>query len=263
MFYNFLPSANVKAQRSTWFIGDLFLKETFHAYAALKEQAMITQTDPPYMYCNYSIDAFKPTNITAMSSSPLARILNGLVDAINTHHILPRLIVFVPDWDLLKAIKYYDFGVSRIIGTCVEWLIREIDRITTTRKLDLSRKRAGSVVPSEPKIVWIAMIVRSAPSRILALRRKFNAILEETLSESRGMYFANIQKYVQHMHFDRNNFLNPQGLSAYWRAVDRILEDFDKHKKKLIPKPVLSDFAKQDKSHKGNRFALPRPPPEV
>ena len=167
-------------------MGDQFLKDVFPAYPAIKEQAIQNKNIPgiPAIYLNYNMTKFTPDSIGQMCSSVLARILNRLIDAINIHHILPRFIVIMPDWDILWNINYFDFGVSRIIGDCLEWLVREIDRIITTKKLDVSRKCVGAVMPTEPKIMWFAMIAHPSPSHLLALQRKFNVVLEETLSKA-------------------------------------------------------------------------------
>ena len=174
-------------------MGDLFLKEVFDSFVsmrdkALHEQKMVGKSHStaiiPYMFRYYNVKKFIPGNIASMSTSPVARILNNLIKAVNENQLLPHFIIIVPDWDILKSIKYYDYGVSKIIGSTLEWLVREIDRLITTKKIDLAKIRPGAVISSEPKIIWITMLGRPYPSRVLALRKKFNAILEETLFSS-------------------------------------------------------------------------------
>ena len=91
------------------------------------------------------------------------------------------------------------------------------------------------------------------------MRHKFNAILEEILSHNRCMYFANIQKYIRPVHFDRSNYLTASGMTSFWKSVDFILEEFNKHKEKLIPQPVITNFSKQKEKEREPRFPLPKP----
>ena len=75
------------------------------------------------------------------------------------------------------------------------------------------------------------------------------------------MFFANLQEYLHPTHFDRSNYLTPEGLTIFWKAIDHILEDFDHHKEKLIPRPVISEFTKRQQAKREPNFGLPHPPP--
>ena len=245
-----LFAENIRAQKSTWFVADIFLKEIFDTYTSMRDKALHEQKVKgknqakvvvPYMYHHYNVERFTTGNITSMSSSPLARILNNLIEAVNEYQILSRFIVIVPDLDILKSIKHYDYGVSKIIGSGLEWLVQEIDRLITTKKIDLARIWPGVVIASEPKVIWITMMGHPQPSRILALRKKFNAILEETLFGSRGMNIANLQLELRHEHFDRSNYLMAEGRIYFWKNIDKLLEKFDLHKIELIPRPIISE----------------------
>ena len=146
-----------------------------------------------------------------------------------------------------------------MIGANLEWLVREMDRLVTTKKLDLHKLRPGSVVATEPKIIWITMIARPAPSRVLALKKKFNAILEETLFESRGMYILNANQNLNATHFDRSNQLMANGKTTYWQNIDQAIQLFDNHKgPSLKPEPVISAAP----AKKEPKFGLRKPPPK-
>ena len=125
------------------------------------------------------------------------------------------------------------------------------------KKLDLHNIRPGAVVTSEPKVILIKMVARPAPSRILALRKKFNAILEETLYKTSGMYIMDAGIHLNAAHFNRSNYLVSNGKITYWQTVDDIISEFDIHKgPKLKPEPVISSAP----TKKEPRFALAKPP---
>ena len=226
----------------------------------MRDGARVNNRPIPYLFNNYNVDAFHPGIIGSSTNSPLTRILNSLVYAVNKHHLLPRFIIMITDWDIIKAINYYDFGISKIIGANLEWLINEVDRLICTKKIDLFNEREGSVMPTAPKVLWIRMIPRPAPSRVLALRRKYNAILEETLCHTRGgMYILDAHDDLNGLHYDRVNQLLETGKTTYWKSIDTSIKDFDRHKgPNLKPNPVISNAAPTKKEP---RFALLRPPP--
>ena len=210
----------MKAQRNAWLVGDNFLKQIHNTFLAMRDQARAERKPVPYIFDNYNVDFKIPGSIAAQSSSAIACILNNLIDAINREQLLPRFIIICPDWNILQAINYYDLGVSKIIGANLEWLIREVDPIIPTKKIELKAKQSGAVFYTEPKIVWIHMITCPYPSRVLALRKKFNAILEETLSKTRGMFIMDVQDKISSCFFDRANYLTATRRMTYWKNVD-------------------------------------------
>ena len=191
----------------------------------MRNQAKEERRTAPYLFDYYNINAFMSGTISSVIQNPMVKMVNCIVEAINHFQLLPRFIIIIPDQDVVAAIKYYDYGISKIIQRCMEWMVREVDRMISTRKEDLWDKRPGAICPLEPKVVWIKMLEKPAQSRIMAVRNKFNAILEEILCRYRLMYIAGIQ--LEHMHFDRNNSLYPTGKIRYWKDLDAIMKKFD------------------------------------
>ena len=222
----FVIADNIKAQKSTWFIRDHFIKKNFPAFTTMRERAKVKGSAKPYLFRNFNIDAFHPGVIRAMTTnSLLTHILNSLIYAVNQQQILWRMLIIVPEWD----INYFDYGISKIIGANIEWLVREVDRLIRTKKMDLQQKRQGAIVHSETKKIWVKMIQRPNPSRVLALCHKFNAILEETLYKTPGMYILGVDEYLNASHFDQSNYLLEHGKTTYWHSIDKALKQFDNH----------------------------------
>ena len=128
-----------------------------------------------------------------------ARLLNALIHALNEPHFvndnkalddqhqnfkqapfLPRFIIVIPDWDLVKHIGHYKYGISLITGRILHWLILEMNEMVEIRRDNLKRSKEGATVATEPKFVWVKMINRvGCYDRALSVRNKFNTILED------------------------------------------------------------------------------------
>ena len=110
-------------------------------------------------------------------------------------------------------------------------------RATDAKKDDLKRKKPGSVIPTEPKFIWVKMLNRvNGRSDFLALRSKFNDVLEEVLAQKDQHYIIDlVQVMADHSYFDMNNFINGEGAKRFWIEIDKTLENFDMKKTTLKP----------------------------
>ena len=93
---------NLRAEKDVWLIGDIMLRKIFHALPALRNEARVTNTDKPYLYKYYNILEYFPAN-SSISHNYLLRLVNSLTEALNKNKQLPRMIVLMPDSDLLAA----------------------------------------------------------------------------------------------------------------------------------------------------------------
>ena len=183
--------------------------------------------------------------------NPLVSIVNCFAEALNRFHLLPRFVVIIPDQDIIRAINYFDYRISKIIQRCIEWMVKELDRFIAARKDELTKKQPGAVVNLEPKVIWLKMLDRPGTSRIMSIREKFNAILEETLFKYHQTYIAEMK--LEGMHFDPNNNLFPTGQVCYWRELDSILKAFDCQYVSLKPDPKITMAnAKEQRDQKTN-----------
>ena len=146
----------------------------------------------------------------------------------------------LPEADILQFINYYAFGVSRITGQCLHWLVSEIDKLIEARKDELRKRKAGVVITNEPKFVWVKMMNRPniTYNDMLAVRGKYNAILEEVVSQKRNHYVLDINAHISHpLNFLAINKINARGKDDLWAAIDRNVEKFDYHRKSDIKLP--------------------------
>ena len=195
----------------------------------------------PYIYDYYNVD-YNWKSLSSGIHSPIGRIVNSLIDAINGNATLPRFIVFTPDVDVLRAMAYYQFGASLVISKGLSYLINEVDSIIATRKAELKKCRTGSVVHGEPKFVWIALLDKPYTDKVLSLRRKHNEILEETLTLHKNHFIVDPAVAMNRFDYDRSNHLTSSGKINFWKFVDRKLEELDADDSKFRPNKVISNM---------------------
>ena len=204
----------------------------------MKIEAKDGKAPCPYIYEYYNV-AHYAENVLSPNQNVLVNLLNSLIAALNDHgKYLPRFIIMLPEDDILCFVDYFAYGVSALTGRCLTWLVNQLDRCIDAHKDQLRRKNPGDIVANEPKIVWVKMMDRPdiAYNDMLAIRNKYNKILEEILASKKNHYIMDVGKDVVHpVHFMQNNNLNTRGKNAFWNVVDRNIELFDYHKIHLLP----------------------------
>ena len=130
-------TANVPAQQRVWLVGDEFLQSAFNSFEAMKNG---NSGYVPYLFDYYNVTPFWKYSIGSIVRSPLARVVNSLIEAINSSKNLPRFIIFILERDVLKKAAFYDYGSSLVIGNSLRWLIHQVTTIVESRKIDLKNK---------------------------------------------------------------------------------------------------------------------------
>ena len=202
-----------------------------------------------YLHQKYNVKDYYVDNQFS-NENALLRIHNAVVKAINDNSRLPRTIIIIPGVEFFKSLDHVDYGVSMIIGKCMDWLITNIECLIRTRKMDLFHVRQGAVEKLEPKIIWVSMIT-TGQRNFQPLVGKFNAILEQSLFQAGCGFFLKSMNFHPSL-WDRNNTLNHDGRIHYWRHISKILKGFDEQVEDfdLLPKNV---FSQQDQRYKHSR----------
>ena len=206
------------ATKDLWIIGDKFLHSIFDTLQSVRDQAKDKKKSLPYIYETYNVTLLMDNPIPQIHNL-LARLLNCLIKGLNNKSKLPRMIVIMPDWDILRFMNHYTFGVSIIAGKCLNWIITNMERAIEARKDELHRCKPGAVQPNEPKMIWVKMINRSSRyhnQRIFAVRKKFNTALEELLCNLRYHYILEVSECVMS---DTSNFTYNDHLIECGRQV--------------------------------------------
>ena len=232
-------SGYVAAQRDLWILGDKFINDIFQALPDLHNSLREAKHPIPYMYDYYSITYLTEHQPTYNNNNTLARIVNTLAKGLNEQPRVPRFILVIPDIDILRFINHFGFGVSQIIGKCLNCLIKNIDIIIESCKDDLRCRKPGALHSSEPKLVWMKIFEQPnmKENQFCHVQEKFNNILENILSTKKNHYIMDISLHISFPanFFPRSSILNTRGKDVFWLETDRMLEEFDYNKNLMIP----------------------------
>ena len=151
-------------------IGDDFVANTYYQYY----QNMNWKT--AFMKENFQLEAFSVKSYKSNMKNALARVRSQFCKALESSHLLPRIIVVVLDNDMIRHFKADDEGISLILKEIMIWLFKEVDKLINRRKRELPQRSKRN---DYPQIFWV-----EAPQQVnftdnLA-RRKFNSVVQST-----------------------------------------------------------------------------------
>ena len=116
-----------------WFIGDNFVNTYYHAFQDTQSEAKKSNAPQPFIYDNFNVRCFTTRPLSLTKSTP-ARLVNVLIKALNEAHKLPRFIIIIPDWDILKFIDHYTFGIEAITEKILAWMMDNIHCVVADKK---------------------------------------------------------------------------------------------------------------------------------
>ena len=128
-----------------WLITDKFGRESYdHLFA---RRAM----DDSYIKNNFDATAITAGKLDS-NQSIIGRMKNTLVTSISNDPVLPKLIVKVPDDDIIKCMKSHTAGLTKAFGKFIDNVMLEHEKITACHKDYLDDK---SKKPEYPHVLWI------------------------------------------------------------------------------------------------------------
>ena len=242
--------------KDVWLIGDQFLKEVYNKLPAIKNEAVITKQEMPYLYRYYDIYSYFQCKAIMAANGGLLRIVNALIEAVNKRPRLLRMIIIFPDKDILDALgrEFADDNTYDAVQHLVSWLVNFVDRTITARKEDMYQLRPGMINPSETKVIWIQMVHRNPEVPNSQKKAAFNNILEAAIQPKRHNYMINLDESVNKFSYGRYKNLDAATVIDIWANINHQIEEFDKQKRSL----------KLGSGHvdgNNNRRHLPQPPP--
>ena len=197
-----------------------------------------------------------PSEISNMRSV-LAKILNSTAEGLNNKPKLPRYVLIMLDKDLIEYFNYYEYSMGDMLTDTLKWLVKELMKQFDIRRDDLRTKRPGAIgVATEPRLIWIAMIVRpqidGPMSKIFAARSKYNRVLEDVLSEFKYNHIMYLDTMKQANLFDSQGRLTAAGKTEMWNDVNHQIHLFDHEEWNLKPIHSAAKAAKVSNRGDGN-----------
>ena len=139
----------MKAYEYIWFWGDEFLTKV-KGFLKNQKDSSNYPVGKLFVRENYDLKVFVGLSLYH-TRSPLGSMRNQLVKAISQETLLPKLIVVIPDVDLINLISYHGYGISDVYGRIVHWLAAEYNKIVECHKDNLQNK---SLKEDYPQFVW-------------------------------------------------------------------------------------------------------------
>ena len=144
----------------------------------MKAYAVRAGKQLPFIYDHYNIQCKVPDIASKMRNS-LGRMVNCLIEALNEKDRIPRLIILIPDWDIVKDINHYKFGISFMLGRSMNGLCQEFEKLLEIKVEELYKRKKGAIVAGEPKFIWVKMVKRPVKTEEMRTRHKFNDAMND------------------------------------------------------------------------------------
>ena len=255
-------------------LGDDFLQSSFGELQMLCENAKTDEgTVSPYLFEFYNVHDFHKLASIGMRSV-MARILNTLMEVVNTRPRLPRFLVVILDTDLRAEFDILgETKIAKDFSKVLHYLAKQINIIIRRKGLLITEKKPGVVFGNHPVMIYVKVlhiVIYYPPSsrmgRLCANRLKFNEVLNDIAAEM-GYLIMNITDCTLDHHFDNWGYLTKTGKRVFWQQLNNLLEQFDNKKIMLLPAPKKNqDFRAADRGNyyngigSGNsRHKLPPP----
>ena len=188
---------------------------------------------------------------------------------------LPRLIVVVPDDDIIKCVLQKDItsDLSKAMGRLVNFVMLEHERSIRSFKEKLPAKAKR---PEYPHILWIMAPLHDKFTNN-SERLKFNRVCEDMCKYPNNISCFELKKirgkHDMGLFCEDTNRYTAEGYKTYWDAVDHTIRYCDtaiiKKNEKLMKrasKPILGQndpYMWQNPKIAAPRRKLPTPPKKI
>ena len=198
-------------------------------------------------------------------TNTVSRFRNAIAKAVREQKILPKILVIVPDDDLIKFMLRNGISTSKPMERILCWLMSQIDRILSTHKefLPIKSKR-----PKEPMIIWVA-----PPYNVNfhdnILRQAFCKALERCAVSHDGTHTLQLKKIWNEnettLFLREDKKYTSRGYKTYWYTVDKAIKYANtlllkKEERKRKPMPETESDRSHHHFHNHDRFHWNREP---
>ena len=210
-------SDTVPGLDKVWFFSDNFgfTSYTRHFYQRPSENFQ------GYVKENYEVSGFLNNKRNSLDNSTVSRLRNLFPVALGSYASLPKLLVIVPDDDVIMYIRSRRWKMRPTIKSVVVWLMSEYDKMILAYKDYLPTK---AVRTTQPYIIWIEPPVHVNFTNNEE-RQWFTEILRDTSKKYTNVLSLGLKKVWDpednSLYLYKESRFTAAGLNAYWEAVDR------------------------------------------
>ena len=169
---------------------------------------------------NFDIKWFASTKVD-LNRSVIGWIKNQFAKAIAEEKLFPKLMILIPNCDMINNLVTEKFGVSEIYSRIIHWLAAEINKFVEIHKEGLPTK---SVKADYPSFVWIppAQNVNFANN---ALRNKFAKSLKTSLEVLPNHMMLKLIKLWDYgdTSLAKDDAYTVLGYKQFWQSLDSVI----------------------------------------
>ena len=122
-----------------WFLGDNFMARSFRNHYKRRDPG---KDKAHYVKNNFEFMAHCGSRWSSSNENMLSRLRSSLASGINQQKsgLLPKYIVVVLDDDLITFLDFKEEGIATLLGTWIEWLVKEFTALIQERKNQVPEK---------------------------------------------------------------------------------------------------------------------------
>ena len=213
----------IPGYNNIWFIGNSFMVRSFRQYFQDKDHTLYGG----YVKDHFTTSGYMSDKYMSHNQNLIGRIQNCLAKAIQEEVILPKMIVFVLDEDVLQYLNHPGPGITKAMEHLIGAIMTDCDRLIASQKEYLP-KRAKKA--EYPQMIWILSPLHDNFSNITECI-KFNKAVESVAQFHDNTFPLQLKKiwnktdnslYSAEYH----RFTN-KGYGVYWMAIDATLKFAD------------------------------------
>ena len=182
-----------------------------------------------YIRHHFEVSGFMTNSARSIGSNIISRMRSTLVGAIRDQKLFPKVIIMVPDMDIINYLLQRNAANSYVMGKTLYWLMNEFCKIISGYKDHLPPKAKKATYPH---IIWIqAPCHNSFPKAYNDLRQKFNLCLSKMGKLHLNTSVLELKKIWDPedstLVLPGSETLTAKGRVTYWEAVDRTVKYCD------------------------------------
>ena len=231
---NYLISGPLKGIEKIWVLGDNFGHRSFNTHYFKRDDMASYAKD------KYEVSGFFNNRFMSLDPNVVSRLRNVLVMGIKEQSFLPKMVVVVPDDDIVHEVNegFYSSSISDDYYKVLHWIMKEHTHLVEAIKEYLPEKCKRV---NYPHFVWI----EAPPHNNFAnnfVRHKFNDTLVTVTQLHLNTSVLKLKKIWDdtdsNLYIAESRRFMANGYATYWQAVD--------HTIKFCDMTILKRVAKQE-----------------
>ena len=119
-------TGDITALNDLWLVGDAFLQNNYYIFPGIRDKARSSRQPIPYIFEYYNVKCFYMAT-DVLITDVLVKLVNSLILALNDTLKLPRIILVVPDTDIIDFVNFSASGTRFVFSAAITWIVTQMD----------------------------------------------------------------------------------------------------------------------------------------